>query len=135
MNDQRKRARVTSTIRDEQKKITGPPREVFYIDTRQGEIEPAEEPEDDEPILRRPQRSSMPTMIIYAFIGAVSGMVIPAIFIIGRFLAVGADQRSSIDPKSQFGIAIMACICWGIPTFVMGGCVGAFVWALTRRMR
>lgn len=127
-----RRAQVTSTIRPDQKQITGPPREVFYIDTRQGDIDPPEEDgdDDDEPILRRPQRSSMPSMIIFAFTGAAIAFSCAMFFsIISTYLNDRTGRMFDLR------LSILAGVCWGIPAFAFGGCAGSFVWAVTRRSR
>lgn len=129
-----KRAKVTSTIRDEQKQITGPPREVFYIDTRQGEIEPVEEAEDDKPILRRPQRSSMPSLIIHAFAGAVI-CYLPLVAYTMISMYDKPNPRNLASPSTIFARSITSSLLENIPFFLIGGCVGALVWAMTRRMR
>lgn len=118
---ERKRAKITASA--------PPPRIVHYVHTRQE----VEEEEDDEPVLRKPKRSPMASLIIFMFVGAVVGFVM---MFGGTFILSISNQRPDhVGSGNDFPLTIFASLCWSVPAFVLGGCIGAFLWAVTKPKR
>lgn len=118
---ERKRAKITASA--------PPPRIVHYVNTRQE----VEEDEDDEPVARKPKRSPMASLIIFAGIGGFLGFFgFMAFRVIVSMEHSGKVPRNLATPFDRLQGAVLSSLPLSLVTFIVCGGAGALLWAITR---